>query len=58
LKILTGQDIKVGKKVFHVCLQWQPRDFWIGIFFDTWQPFAAYIIVIPCFPVHIKAVSL
>jgi len=57
MKVLTGKDVILKKSVFHVCLQFQPRDMWIGLYVESWRPFKAYLCLVPCFPIHVKLVE-
>jgi len=56
VKVLIGKDIKTKKHIYHICLQFQPKDAWIGIYIEHafLGIFIAYICILPFFPIHIK----
>jgi hypothetical protein len=56
MKVLAGTDIITRRGVFHICLQWQPRDIWYGLYIDTWATGlkAVYLCLVPCLPIHVK----
>ena len=55
MKVLVGKDIETRKYVYHVCLQFQPHDMWVGIFWEK-MPLLLniYICIIPMFPLHFR----
>lgn len=54
MKVLVGKDILTRRRVVHFCLQWQPRDMWLGVFVESWKPLRLYMCILPCFPLHIR----
>lgn len=54
MKVFAGKDIVTRRRVLHLCVQWQPRDLWIGLYVENWHPFRGYLILVPCVPLHIK----
>jgi hypothetical protein len=58
MKVLVSIDRIRLPRIYHVSLQWEPRDIWIGVFMDGIQDgFACYICIVPCFPIYIRVIK-
>jgi hypothetical protein len=58
MKVLVGKDIEIGKHVYHVCLQFQPRDVWVGVYWERMSYLSIYVCIIPMFPLHFRRHTL